>query len=204
MSAIPPLFGDSDGNYRIRIVGNSGVGKSTLGRQLSKILGIPYFGLDELFWKPGWEKSSAEEFQGKLNKVLSEHSSWIIDGNYSSKGGNLARGISTDVVWLDPPFVLYFYRIIVRTSLRLLGLGPACSPGCEETIQSLLAWDNIILLCLNHHQPMRTREHQNLLQSGVDIGGNMRRIGGWGSDLTNWLEAVRQQEQTRLQLERVE
>ncbi|TFK63464.1 hypothetical protein BDN72DRAFT_847586 [Pluteus cervinus] len=204
MTTIPPLFGDSDGKYRIRIVGNSGVGKSTLGRQLSKILGIPYFGLDELYWKPGWEESSAEEFEGKINKVLSEHSSWIMDGNFVSPGGNLARAAATDIVWLDPPFVLYFYRLLVRTSLRLLGFVPGCSPGCTETIRSLFAEESIISWCYNNHQPLRDREHQNLLRSGVDIGGNMRRIGGWGSDLTNWLEAVRQQEQTRLQLERVE
>ncbi len=38
---------------------------------------------------------------------------------------------------LDPPFVLYFPRVFVRTILRLIGLGTPCSPGCNESFREV-------------------------------------------------------------------
>ncbi|KAI6023361.1 hypothetical protein EDC04DRAFT_2727374 [Pisolithus marmoratus] len=193
MSQIPPLLGDGHGRYRVHIVGNSGAGKSTLGVELASILDVPYISLDSLFWKPNWTPSTPEEFQAKvLKRLTEEEAGWVVDGNYGTRLGDVGTGRRTDVVWLDPPFLLYFPRLIVRTLQRLIGLKDNCAPGCGETLKNIfLSKENSILYwAITHHTIVRRRESENLQRWGVHTGGNMRRIGGWGAELKAWKQAV--------------
>ncbi|KAK0451423.1 AAA domain-containing protein [Desarmillaria tabescens] len=141
-----PLVGDSQGRYRIHIVGNCGTGKSTLAKKLSQILGIPYISLDTIFWRPDWEQTPNEEFQSLVSKTMDDNpNGWIIDGNYQQHIGKLVQNNATDIIWLDPPFLLYFPRVLVRTFLRLFGLGTPCSPGCRESFREVFFSRNSIL-----------------------------------------------------------
>ena len=56
---------------RINIVGTSGSGKSTFGRQLAERLSIPYFEMDQLFWKAGWVETPGDVFMEKIAGVTS-------------------------------------------------------------------------------------------------------------------------------------
>ncbi len=67
---------------RILIIGCSCSGKSTMARAMREQLGLPVVHLDQLWWKPGWETATREEFDTKLDIALSMDR-WIIDGNYS-------------------------------------------------------------------------------------------------------------------------
>ena len=64
---------------KIMVIGCPGSGKSTFSRALHKILGIPIFYLDMMFWNA--DKTTVERpvFMERLNKVL-ERDEWIIDG----------------------------------------------------------------------------------------------------------------------------
>ncbi|KAI6149612.1 hypothetical protein BKA82DRAFT_4131328 [Pisolithus tinctorius] len=193
MSQIPPLLGDGHGRYRVHIVGNSGAGKSTLGVELASILGVPYIPLDPLFWNPNWTPSTPEEFQVKvLKRLMEDERGWVVDGNYGSRLGDLVTERRTDIVWLDPPFVLYFARLVVRTLQRLFGLKDNCAPGCSETLAHvfLSKEESILYWAITHHSVVRRRESENLQRWGVHVGGNMRRIGGWGTELKLWKQAV--------------
>lgn len=66
---------------RIMIIGCGGAGKSTLARQLGEKTGLPVVHLDKLFWKPGWESLSQEEFDQVHQEAISRER-WIIDGNF--------------------------------------------------------------------------------------------------------------------------
>ena len=66
----------------ITLTGNLGSGKSTLGKKFSKILNIPVYHLDNIYWKPNWVNISKEEFDEKLNELLSLDE-YIIEGNYN-------------------------------------------------------------------------------------------------------------------------
>lgn len=66
---------------RILIIGCSGSGKSTLARAMGEKRHLPVIHLDQLWWKPGWENYTREEFDEKLDAVLTE-SRWIMDGNF--------------------------------------------------------------------------------------------------------------------------
>ncbi|KAI6112948.1 hypothetical protein F5141DRAFT_1214264 [Pisolithus sp. B1] len=193
MSQIPPLLGDGHGRYRVHIVGNSGTGKSTLGAELASILDAPYIPLDSLFWKPNWTPSTPDEFQDKvLQRLTEDEKGWVVDGNYGAKLGDVVTGRRTDIVWLDPPFLLYFPRLVMRTLQRLIGVKNNCAPGCSETLTDVfLSKENSILYwAITHHSTVRRRESENLQRWGVHAGGNMRRIGGWGAELRAWKRAV--------------
>ncbi|KAJ7256210.1 hypothetical protein B0H12DRAFT_1112790 [Mycena haematopus] len=192
----PPLLGDAHGNYRVHIVGNSGAGKSTVGKQLADLLGLPFIPLDTLFWNPGWEKSTSDEMRAKVEKKLAEcPNGWVVDGDYGRKLGRLIEDNSTDVIWLDPPLALYLPRIIWRTFLRLLRLEAPCSPGCPEKIFEVFSKKSIVWWCITQHSFVRKRETARMALIGLGIGSDvegqkMRRLGGWGKELREWFGNV--------------
>ncbi|KAJ7056725.1 hypothetical protein C8F01DRAFT_359277 [Mycena amicta] len=193
----PPLLGDGSGAYRVHVVGNAGAGKSTVGRELAEILDVPYIALDELFWKPHWAKEPDEQFRANVEKALAAASNgWVVDGNYGRRIGDIVELQSTDEIWLDPPLLLYLPRIIVRTFARLFRLAKPCSPGCEETFDVFFSRENMIWWCITRHGLVRRREARRFEKIGLGVGTKadgqkMRRIGGWGADLRDWLKNVR-------------
>lgn len=69
-------------NEKIIVVGPSGAGKSTFARRLQKILNLPLFALDNIWWDENKNHISREEFDEELYKILSLDK-WIIDGDFS-------------------------------------------------------------------------------------------------------------------------
>ncbi|KIJ21059.1 hypothetical protein PAXINDRAFT_165850 [Paxillus involutus ATCC 200175] len=192
MSQIPPLLGDGNGKYRVHLVGNSGTGKSTLGAELALTLNVPYISLDALFWHPNWTQSTDEDFRAQVFQRLAENErGWVVDGNYKKHLGELVTERATDIIWLDPPILLYFPRLLMRTFWRMIGRAEGCAPGCVETpAHVFLSDDSIILWAASQHRHVRRRESDNMKRWGVEVGGIMRRIGGWGGELKAWKLAV--------------
>ncbi|TEB32139.1 hypothetical protein FA13DRAFT_1754569 [Coprinellus micaceus] len=185
----PPLFGDGHGKYRILLLGNSGK-RSTTGRELAAILGVPSIGA-----RAG-RAPSPEELKAKVGATLGEAGgSWVADGDYRTKLGNFVLDKTTDVVWLDPPLALYFPRILLRTILRLLRIEAPCSPGCPERFSEVLfSKDSILWWCLTHHRSNRERNQERMAEIGIGCGTRrrMRRLGGWGEERRVWLESVKE------------
>ncbi|KAJ4470860.1 AAA domain-containing protein [Lentinula aciculospora] len=195
----PPLIGDN-GRYRIRIIGNSGSGKSTLSRQLASILDIPCLSLDEIFWQPGWKPAPDEEFHDKVIVYMQKNElrGWIIDGDFTRVVGAIVHENATDVIWLNPPLLLYFPRLVYRTFCRLIGLERQCSDGCPETVRKVFfSKDSILLWCLSQHWVQIERNSALMKIWGLGKGTKppeeqkMRRLGGWGSEVEDWLENIR-------------
>lgn len=59
-------------DYRIAIVGTSGVGKTTLAKYVAEVLDIPHVELDALFWRPNWQEYSTGEFLAQVEAATSE------------------------------------------------------------------------------------------------------------------------------------
>src|SRR3989442_731214 len=78
---------------RIHIIGGPGSGKSYAARQLSRLLGIPAYDLDELFWDRAAPRygvrAEATERDTKLVAITQEVT-WVIEGVYYG--------------WLQPSF----------------------------------------------------------------------------------------------------
>jgi len=129
-----------------------------------------------------------DEFREKVLQALNANErGWVVDGNYTARVGLMVDEIATDIIWLDPPLVLYFPRLCVRTFLRIMTIGPPCSPGCNETIQSIFfSKDSILLWCLTHHSVVRKRGESMMRE----CQGKIKRLGGWGSELALWWSRV--------------
>ncbi|KAH6912007.1 hypothetical protein BKA70DRAFT_1266198 [Coprinopsis sp. MPI-PUGE-AT-0042] len=204
----PPLLGDGQGKYRVLVLGNSGSGKSTVAVRLSTILGIPVFSLDRLFWRPNWIMTPREVFREQVAEALdATDGSWVVEGDYSRMLGTLVFDRTTDVIWLDPPFLLYIPRVIRRTFSRLFGWTEPCSPGCFENSSTLLRLDseNIIVYAIQNHWKKRRDNQARMDRIGLGVGTDvpnrrMRRIGGWGSELGGWLAGVSEMELVRKKL----
>ena len=97
---------------RINIIGTSGSGKTTFSRELARILEIPHFEMDAMYWGPDWSAASDEELLSTLTAALRSES-WVVDGNYvrttSVKWANVDC-----VIWLDLPFVQTVFRVLKR------------------------------------------------------------------------------------------
>lgn len=66
---------------KIIIIGSPGSGKSTFARRLREITDLPLYHLDMIKHKPDKTEISKDEFDVKLNDIISKDK-WIIDGNY--------------------------------------------------------------------------------------------------------------------------
>ncbi|EIW75188.1 hypothetical protein CONPUDRAFT_140148 [Coniophora puteana RWD-64-598 SS2] len=192
----PALFGDGKGHYKVHIVGNSGDfhPRTTLGEELAKILGVPHLPLDTLQWEPNWTPSPRDKFRTRFQEFLDQNpNGWVIDGNYYSVLRDFMEKHQTDVIWLDPPFWLYFPRLLFRTFRRLLGLEPSCSPGCDEDWrEAFFSKESIILWCITQHSVVQKREKANMRDLGIESGGIMRRFGGWGyaREMADWKREI--------------
>ena len=68
---------------RIMVIGSGGAGKSTFARQLAALTGLPVIHLDRHYWRPRWERTPTEEWNG-IVQDLAAGAAWIIDGNYTN------------------------------------------------------------------------------------------------------------------------
>jgi adenylate kinase family enzyme len=64
---------------RVAVIGNGGGGKTTMCRLLSCALNIPFYPIDQIQWKPGWQPAPPDEFREKREHILAQEK-WIIDG----------------------------------------------------------------------------------------------------------------------------
>ena len=68
---------------KINVIGTSGSGKTTFGRELALNLAIPFIEMDAIFWEPDWSFPEDKEFFPRLAEAL-KGENWVLDGNYSS------------------------------------------------------------------------------------------------------------------------
>jgi len=68
---------------QIIIIGCPGSGKTYFAKQLSKIMQIKLFHMDNIYWKKGKTHISREELVCTVDEIMSQ-SEWILDGNYIS------------------------------------------------------------------------------------------------------------------------
>lgn len=66
---------------KVIIIGCPGAGKSTFGRKLADVTGLPLHYLDMIWHRPDRTTVSREEFDKQLDSLL-DGDRWIIDGNY--------------------------------------------------------------------------------------------------------------------------
>ncbi len=133
----------------------SACGKTTVGRELARRLGVPYHELDALHHGPNWTEATAEELRAKVEPLVVEDS-WVIDGSYRGKLGDLVFAAADTVVWLDLPMRVWLPRLLRRTYRRWRTQEELWSGNRENLRGSLVGRDALIPFALrNFHRRRR-------------------------------------------------
>jgi adenylate kinase family enzyme len=99
------------------IASASGNGKTTLGRELARRLGVQFVELDALVHGPGWVETPDDELRALVEPIVASDA-WVIDGTYRGKLGDLVIESADVVVWLDLPMRVWMPRLVRRTWRR--------------------------------------------------------------------------------------
>ena len=150
---------------RVNVVGTSGSGKTTYGAELARRLGVPHVELDALSWEANWVSVSPEVLRERVARAVAPDA-WVVDGNYSATR-DLVWARADTVVWLDFPFALVMWRVIVRTLRRSLR-GEELWSGNRESLRLALSRDSIILWALTTYH-RRRRDYPRLFQEYPDV-----------------------------------
>ena len=124
---------------RVLVIGNGGAGKSTLATEIAARTGLPYVGLDGLYWKRDWQPTRQSEWERLVRRTI-EPEAWVLDGNYR---GTLPMRIAAcdTIVFLDTPRRVCLRRLLVRRLRRHGRVRPGLPEGCVERLSpSFLRW----------------------------------------------------------------
>nr|BFF06909.1 hypothetical protein GCM10023233_18780 [Brevibacterium otitidis] len=145
---------------RVAVVGSSGSGKTTVARQLAKILGAPYVELDAVHWKPNWTPADPAEIRRRVQQEVA-HDTWVIDGNYQSIVGSLIWDRADTVVWVNPSRVRSTWRVIRRTIRRARSREELWN-GNRESWSGLFFWrgEESIVWWAWHAHPVRQSRYE--------------------------------------------
>ncbi len=98
---------------KILVIGSPGSGKSTLSKELSKILNIPILHLDCIFHIDNYHNISKDEFLVKIKQFIDENDRFIIDGNYRDTLDFRLKFADT-VIFFDIPTNICLENILKR------------------------------------------------------------------------------------------
>lgn len=156
---------------RLRVVGNTGSGKTTFAARTAERLGLPHLELDAVFWDAGWTKRDPVEARGLVREfVAASPDGWVTDGNWTTNLGH-ALDDADAFVWLDFPRRTVMPRVVRRTLRRGL-LRTELWHGNRESLRTLLRRDpdqNVVLWSWTQHEPYRLRYEELARQSPVPV-----------------------------------
>lgn len=135
------------------ITSASGNGGTTFSRELAARLGVPFHELDALFWRPGWTETPADEFRAIVEPIVATES-WVIDGSYQSKLGDLVFRNADVVIWLDLPMYVWLPRLVRRTVRRTVKREVLWN-GNREQLRNWFGRDSLLVFTLRWYRRRR-------------------------------------------------
>jgi adenylate kinase family enzyme len=135
-------------------MGTTCSGKSTLARRLAERLDVPYIELDALHWGPDWTEPRPEEFRSRVEPLVGRDA-WVVDGNYTTKLGDLVLRRADTLVWLDPPLPVVLSRVFRRTISRIRSESELWSGNRETWRNAFFTRESLFLWALKTHGRFR-------------------------------------------------
>ena len=177
---------------RVSIVGSTGSGKTTFGRELASLISVPFVELDALNWGPNWTMIGAERFQALAAEAIAGDA-WVIDGNYGGRGiRDLVWAKADTIIWLDFSLPLVLWRVL-RRGLGRIRSGEELWPGTgnRQTVRDLFFSRESLFVWAVKSLGTRRRNYPRLLalpqyESASKLRFRTRR------EAAEWFEAQRQ------------
>jgi adenylate kinase family enzyme len=147
---------------RIQVITSaSGNGGTTLAKKLAARLKLPFHELDAFHWQAGWTETPADELRERLEPIV-EGDTWVIDGGYHGKLGDLIARRSDLVVWLDLPMYVWLPRLLVRTVRRAVRREPLWNGNRESLRSAFFSSNSLLVYSLRSYRPRRRRYPERL------------------------------------------
>jgi adenylate kinase family enzyme len=143
--------------HRVVVVGTTGSGKTTLGRRLAAVLGVPHVELDALHWEPDWTEAPDGVLAARLAEVLAAApDGWVVDGNYLTTTESLTWAHADTAVFLDFALPVILVRLTRRTIRRSRTQEELWS-GNRERLGMLVSRDSLLWWAVKTHRRNRRR-----------------------------------------------
>ncbi|MCW8128820.1 MAG: hypothetical protein KIS92_00420 [Planctomycetota bacterium] len=112
------------------VVGNAAGGKSTLCERLARTFSLPWYGIDRVKWRPGWEPVPQPEIDRQCRAWIAEDR-WIIDGfgTWEIMAEEFER--AEVIVFVDLPLRVHYFRAIRRQIHDLFYIRKDLPPNCR-------------------------------------------------------------------------
>ena len=137
---------------RIAIVGNAGSGKTTLGRRLSQISGLPLTHVDSIQFLAGMKiRPHAESI--KLLNEIQEYEKWIIEGYGPLDIIEKRFQMADQVILIDLPLWRHYWWSTKRQITNAWSKRKELPEGCHEF--SFAQTKRLYLTIWKMHQKMR-------------------------------------------------
>jgi adenylate kinase family enzyme len=147
---------------RVAVIASaSGNGKTTVGRVLAERLGVPFVELDSLVHRPNWTEISDDGLRLLVEPIVAGES-WVIDGGYRRKLGNLVLDGADTIVWLDLPIRVWLPRLARRTLRRIRGKELLWSDNKEGFRTAFWGRESLVGYALRMHFDRRRRYPREL------------------------------------------
>lgn len=122
-----------------------GSGKTTLARELSTKLQIPFFELDNVMWErhqSGDIRRSEEERIKYLNQII-QRNSWIVEGVHQEEWVSNSFQHAELIIFLDTKYSIRSYRIIRRFILQKLGIEKSHYKPDLKIFYKMFKWNRV-------------------------------------------------------------
>ena len=159
---------------RISIIGGSGTGKTTLSRNLGKILNLPVYHIDAIQHLENWQRRDSEERDKIILKKVNEEK-WIIDGSYRATLEQ-RLGNSDLIIYLDYSSFAQVRGALGRY-LKNRGKEKPEIPGCKEQ----MSWE-FFMFVLKWRKNKRNEIMEKVSKidaNKVLIFKNLRQLNKW-------------------------
>lgn len=126
---------------KILIFGIVASGKTTLAKNLSEKMDIPYFEGDCIAWGFPNEKryKRTNEEQAEIIENINKNENWIVEGTYR-ESQKILYEYADKIILLDTPLYIRKFRIILRFIKQQLGIEKSHYKSDIEMLKLMFKW----------------------------------------------------------------
>jgi adenylate kinase family enzyme len=137
---------------RVVVLGVTGSGKTTAGARIARAINATHIELDALHWGPDWTPVEPEVLRELVRTAVGKHQRWVTDGGYARFVWDITWVATDVIVWLDYPLPLSMWRLLKRTTRRVVRKEVLWSGNRERIANHLASRDSLFLWAIRSHR----------------------------------------------------